>query len=374
MPCCHCRARALGGGQDTSLPEPALHPSHDLASELRPRAFHARVSRRGRALSVLARRTRTLAAKRLAVLVAAIGVPAMAAPGAFTLPEATPAVQAAPLTVQQDAGASAPRFVPAVADLLPLAGSIAPWPAPETPQPALSVGPAARPVLAAGNATDRYRAGQCLAQAVYYEAASEGEDGMRAVAQVVLNRVSHPAWPNSVCGVVYQGSQRATGCQFTFTCDGSLARKPSAAAWMRARRVADAALGGFVFAPVGLATHYHTHAVKPYWASSLARVTDIGFHRFYRWQGPAGTRAAFASLYRGGEPLAVPGRPATAPLDAGAAPRVLPGFTPEPVMPNAPSAEPAAAALAPAQAPTVLPQSGDVRPEFANSGQWLKRP
>jgi len=79
---------------------------------------------------------------------------------------------------------------------------------------------------------------------------------------------------------VFQGSQRSTGCQFSFTCDGSLARRPSIAAWNKARRVASAALGGFVFAPVGLATHYHTTAIYPYWASSLTPVGTIGAHRF----------------------------------------------------------------------------------------------
>jgi len=76
-------------------------------------------------------------------------------------------------------------------------------------------------VFAAHTPIDRMRSLDCLAQAVYYEARSEGENGERAVAQVVLNRVRHPAWPNSVCGVVYQGPMRAGGgCQFTFTCDG----------------------------------------------------------------------------------------------------------------------------------------------------------
>jgi spore germination cell wall hydrolase CwlJ-like protein len=74
----------------------------------------------------------------------------------------------------------------------------------------------------------------CLTAAIYYEAASEPDDGQRAVAQVVLNRVAHPAYPKTVCGVVYQGSERGTGCQFTFTCDGALARKPSRYFWDRA--------------------------------------------------------------------------------------------------------------------------------------------
>ncbi len=82
------------------------------------------------------------------------------------------------------------------------------------------------------SAADYQRALECLANAIYYEAATEPLDGQRAVAQVVLNRLRHPAFPNSVCGVVYQGSERATGCQFTFTCDGSLVRPPIAPYWL----------------------------------------------------------------------------------------------------------------------------------------------
>ena len=133
----------------------------------------------------------------------------------------------------------------------------------------------------------------CLAAAVYYEAGYEPEQGKRAVAQVILNRVRHRAYPNSICGVVYQGSERRTGCQFTFTCDGSLARKPAPAAWARAQKVAAGALAGVVEPSVGMATHYHADYVVPYWASSLAKVTKAGRHYFYRWKGAPGRRAAF---------------------------------------------------------------------------------
>ena len=86
--------------------------------------------------------------------------------------------------------------------------------------------PAAQPfTLRGADEAARARALECLTSAVYYEAGNESADGQQAVAQVVLNRVRHPAFPSSVCGVVYQGSTRATGCQFTFTCDGSLARR-----------------------------------------------------------------------------------------------------------------------------------------------------
>lgn len=106
------------------------------------------------------------------------------------------------------------------------------------------------------NEATRERALECLTSAVYYEAGQEPTDGQRAVAQVILNRARHPAFPASVCGVIYEGSTRQTGCQFTFTCDGSMARGPMAASWDRARKVAAAALAGSVYPEVGNATHY----------------------------------------------------------------------------------------------------------------------
>jgi spore germination cell wall hydrolase CwlJ-like protein len=134
----------------------------------------------------------------------------------------------------------------------------------------------------------------CLTAAIYYEARSETLDGQRAVAQVVLNRARHPAFPNSVCGVVYQGSQRRTGCQFSFTCDGSMRRGVrNASGWETARQIASAALAGFVYSPVGLATHYHTTAIRPWWAPSLTRAITVGAHIFYRWPGRWGNPTSF---------------------------------------------------------------------------------
>jgi hypothetical protein len=101
---------------------------------------------------------------------------------------------------------------------------------------------------------------------------------------------------------VYEGSTRATGCQFTFTCDGSLARRPSLAAWARASSVAQAALSGFVYKPVGNATHYHAEYVVPYWASTLTKNAVIGAHIFYRWAGAWGRPAAFGQRYTRKEP------------------------------------------------------------------------
>ena len=143
----------------------------------------------------------------------------------------------------------------------------------------------------------RAQALECLTSAIYYEAGQESDAGQRGVAQVVLNRVRHPAYPSSVCGVVYQGSTRQTGCQFTFTCDGSLARTPMREEWNRARKVAEAALNGAVFAPAGLATHYHANYVLPYWAASLVKTHVEGAHLFYRWSGNWGRPAAFTQRY-----------------------------------------------------------------------------
>ena len=162
--------------------------------------------------------------------------------------------------------------------------------------------PAARPFVFKGDAAARTRALDCLTSAVYYEAGSQDADGQRAVAQVVLNRVRHPAFPASVCSVVYQGSTRPTGCQFTFTCDGSLYRHPDALGWSRARQIAEAALSGFVYAPVGFATHYHANYVVPYWAPTLAKNAIVGAHIFYRWAGGWGRPAAFTQRYVGREP------------------------------------------------------------------------
>lgn len=256
----------------------------------------------------------------------------------------------------------------------------------------------ARPVLAAGTGEDRWRALQCLTAAIYYEAASEPDAGQRAVAQVVLNRVAHPAWPNTVCGVVYQGSERPS-CQFSFACDGSLARRPVAAFWDRARRVAADALAGFVYAPVGLATHYHTTAVHPYWADSLNFLGTIGAHRFYRWAGSAGRPAAFTARYAGREPIAAPhprtwtpapadiadplalekafeqGRLAAATENSTVTATALPAS-------GTPSAHNLGAARSvldgkpPAQpAPTApLQGSGSVLPQYENAGRWIAQP
>lgn len=166
---------------------------------------------------------------------------------------------------------------------------------------------AAPPFVAeAQSLADAQRAAECLTAAVYYEARSETIDGQRAVAQVILNRVRDRAFPHSVCGVVYQGANRRTGCQFSFTCDGSMAYRRDPGVWDRARAIARAALAGDVYAPVGTATFYHTSAILPWWASSLARIGSVGAHVFYRWRGAMEGALSLRAAYAGVEPGAVP--------------------------------------------------------------------
>jgi len=328
--------------------------------------------------------------RKLGVLAAALAVPAIAAETAFDpdIPQA-PAAKVQPMGFEVP-GESFPGSAFYYLEQAPAeqtsaaAAAFAPdGPAVQSAQLATSVRPeigaTAAAMVAMGTGSDMVRAQECLATAIYYEAASESDAGQRAVAQVVLNRMAHSAWPNTVCGVVYQGSARRTGCQFTFTCDGSLARRPSRGGWERASRIARAALAGQVYAPVGLSTHYHTLAVHPYWAPSLTQTTVIGAHIFYRWPGAAGERAAFAFNYAGGEPR--PGGAATQAIARaeGPDPVALANAT---SFAEVPVAQPAQAQPAPAQVAAAtsapasnnrLPSSGTVRSEYANSGRWIER-
>jgi len=159
----------------------------------------------------------------------------------------------------------------------------------------------AAPFYLSGPPAEQQRAVLCLTQAVYYEAALEPLPGQQAVAQTVINRVRNPAFPNSICGVVYQGSQQVTGCQFSFTCDGSLSRPPVAPFWQRAQAVARQAVNGFVMAAVGTATHYHADYVLPNWGPSLVKIGQFGAQIFYRFPGPLGRSSSFRQVYGGGE-------------------------------------------------------------------------
>lgn len=385
--------------------------SPDLSTQARPADFRARRQRdvAGIGRTANARRALRLRGRQLLALVAAIAVPAMAAPvewqgfapnadrdvqlaaarpmpfekrghsfpgSAFYYLEDTPELLVNLPTLNPDVDVNAGRGDNAVVPLVQT-------------HPA---GAAANAFAARGTGLDRARASLCLSQAIWYEAATESTAGQRAVAQVVLNRVAHRSYPGSVCGVVYQGSERSTGCQFSFTCDGSLRRKAGGISWANAQRLASEALSGAVFGQVGMATHYHTNYVSPYWAPTLDHIGTIGAHRFYRMKGNAGQRSAFSSSYRGGEPFAAPkprlpdndlspiiGDPLeltrtyeTARLKAQGAGRAAP-VTPAMATPTYSAAVEARGGDALFKAGK-LPQSGAVKPEYANSGQWIAQP
>ncbi|ADG11890.1 cell wall hydrolase [Caulobacter segnis] len=146
-----------------------------------------------------------------------------------------------------------------------------------------SLTPGAAGPFQLGNALESSRELECLADAIYYEARGETPSGQAAVAQVVMNRVRHPAFPKSVCGVVFQGAYNRTGCQFSFACDGSMRRARDVSAWNRARKMAARTLAGDMSNQVGSATHFHTINVSPIWGPRLMRVAQVGMHIFYRF-------------------------------------------------------------------------------------------
>ncbi len=129
----------------------------------------------------------------------------------------------------------------------------------------------------------RAKSEKCLANAVYFEARGEAVRGQIAVAQVVMNRVFSPFYPNNVCDVVYQNSSRHLACQFTFACDGipDVITEPDA--WLRAKRIAHDMLDGKLWMPeVAKATHYHAYWVHPDWVNEMKKIYKLGVHTFYR--------------------------------------------------------------------------------------------
>jgi spore germination cell wall hydrolase CwlJ-like protein len=127
---------------------------------------------------------------------------------------------------------------------------------------------------------------KCLATGIYFEARSESIKGQAAVAQVILNRVRNPAYPKTICGVVYQNDDWINRCQFSFACEGRKLHVTELGHWKTAQEIAMAVTSGRIFLPeVGSATHYHATYVWPNWASTMKRVDKIGHHIFYRTYG-----------------------------------------------------------------------------------------
>ncbi|MCC6982329.1 MAG: cell wall hydrolase [Bauldia sp.] len=126
---------------------------------------------------------------------------------------------------------------------------------------------------------------KCLAEAIYFEARGEPVNGQLAVAQVVLNRLKNPAYPNTICGVVYQNRNVRNGCQFSFACDGIADRVTDRESWTMATTLANAVVEDSEHSwmpDVGSATHYHATYVRPRWARTMIKMVQIGEHIFYK--------------------------------------------------------------------------------------------
>lgn len=143
------------------------------------------------------------------------------------------------------------------------------------------------------DAEDMLRQKNCLATAIYYEARSESRAGQMAVGEVIMNRVNDHRYPSTICDVVFQGATRTTGCQFTFTCDGAMTRKPYGEKWTKAKTIAAHVLMDLNERKTAGATHYHATYVDPVWNSGLIKTEKIGTHIFYRF--PRGSEWAAAS-------------------------------------------------------------------------------
>lgn len=207
------------------------------------------------------------------------------APRALVLSSATPVpvdmlpieIAAAPVSPRADRAMAALASVPAQISVRPArAVTVARKSEPHTP--------AEKPDYVALIGTERMeREQKCLAEAIYYEARSEPEEGQAAVAQVVLNRVKSGLYPDNVCGVVYQNRHRYLACQFTFACEGRALRINEPESWATAVRVAKAVTEGHTYlADVGNSTHYHATYVRPWWARRLTKMDAIGRHVFYK--------------------------------------------------------------------------------------------
>ncbi len=206
----------------------------------------------------------------------------------------------------------------------------------------------------------------CLTEAVYFEARGEAPAGQQAVAQVVLNRVRHPAFPKTICAVVHQHT--GAGCQFSFACSNQQAAL-NGVAWRRAETIASSEMHGAVMTAVGDATHFQAARASPF--AGLLKVAQVGAHMFYRFGGHAGAPAMF---HQAPSVSTEPARVELAELDPAAAPKAVPTaltggrvrVTLDPGMPNAAPA-PAPAVPAPVAVKLVSATSAAARPAAAQS-------
>ena len=197
--------------------------------------------------------------------------------------------------------------------------------------------------FAAIGALDGARDLDCLTQAVYYEARGESDRGQAAVAQVVLNRLRHPAFPKTICAVVFQGAgAHRADCQFSFVCDGSMRESRDDEAWGKAQHIAARALSGVVMADIGAATHFHAVSIGQQWGDGLVRVATVGLHVFYKFghaHAPFQAQVFQANLDRGADVRSSEVKP------------VLASLLPPPATAEAGKADPAKEISSAAEAP-----------------------
>jgi hypothetical protein len=198
---------------------------------------------------------------------------ALLGPGSFDLPRLEQPAALPP--ADEPGGALLLAALPAVPDAPASTGGLTIAPKSD-PSPRLSYAELIAP-------ENHFREMRCLAEAIYFEARSEPEEGQAAVAQVILNRVRHQNYPDTVCGVVYQNRHRFLACQFTFACEGKSLRITEAEPWRVAVQIAtDVVSGKTYLSDVGASTHYHADYVRPHWAKRLKRMDTIGRHTFYK--------------------------------------------------------------------------------------------
>jgi spore germination cell wall hydrolase CwlJ-like protein len=201
------------------------------------------------------------------------------APSPVSAPEPQPAPAPPAPPTSRHVAVAAPE-TDAEAALTSVAPASIPLPLPAPQRPPLPPTPAERLKL---SKEERVKAERCLAEAVYFEARGEPHRGQVAVAQVVMNRVFSPHYPDDVCEVVYQNAHRHLSCQFTFACDGIPETVTDRRAWVLARRIAKETLDGKIWEPaVAKSTHYHATYVRPVWVREMKKMFHYGVHTFYR--------------------------------------------------------------------------------------------
>lgn len=123
----------------------------------------------------------------------------------------------------------------------------------------------------------------CLARTIYWEARGESTASMESVANVVMNRLGHADFPNTICEVVTQGRESGA-CQFSWWCDGRSDHAREDEAYAVAKEVARKALNRQLPDRTDGALYFHHRAMTPGWAATYAKTAEMGDFVFYKPQ------------------------------------------------------------------------------------------